>query len=172
MIVARLHEKDKEVLASLKIWKKLNEKYKNDWKLVIVGDGPDRKKYQKFITDNKIKDIYFQGAHLDLKQFYIESSILLVTSPAEGFGLTLIEAQQFACVPIVYNSFSALNDIIVNDYNGKIIPNREEDIFVDTLYQLMNDKEKRNNMGINGLDYIKKFFRYQIVQKWIDLLDH
>jgi glycosyltransferase involved in cell wall biosynthesis len=46
-----------------------------------------------------------------------------MTSAYEGWGLTLTEAQQMGVVPIAFDSFGAVYDIIENEYNGLIIPN-------------------------------------------------
>lgn len=54
----------------------------------------------------------------------------MMTSIWEGLPMTLIEAMHYGCVPIAFDSFAALYDLIDNGNNGFIIPNNDIDCFV------------------------------------------
>lgn len=43
-----------------------------------------------------------------------------MTSAFEGFGMTLVEAQQYGVVPIVMDSYKSLHDIIKNDETASL----------------------------------------------------
>lgn len=97
-------------------------------------------------NDMGLKRITFHG-FLDPVEFYKRSRCLLMTSNFEGFGMVLVEAMQYGCVPFAYNSFESLTDIIDNGYNGFIIPPFNTDKYVEYLYQY----------AISSEDYKKKF---------------
>jgi glycosyltransferase involved in cell wall biosynthesis len=63
-----------------------------------------------------LKRVNFEG-YRNPQPFYKRASIFVMTSANEGFPMTLIEAQQNGCVPVVMNSFSALREIIQNNIN-------------------------------------------------------
>ena len=57
----------------------------------------------------------------------------MMTSHIEGWPMTLLEAQQYGCVPIVYNTFAALSEIIENNVNGYIIGKYDEEAFFNAI---------------------------------------
>ena len=60
------------------------------------------------------------------QSYYLNSSIFLMTSDYEGWGMTITEAQQFGCIPIVLNTFASLQDLIANGENGFIVDSVDE----------------------------------------------
>ena len=80
-----------------------------------------------------------------------------MTSAFEGFGMTLVEAQQYGVVPIVMDSYKSLHDIIKNDENGIIIPDNDFESFVNELKNLMNDDKRRRRLAENGSETCKQF---------------
>lgn len=69
-----------------------------------------------------------------------------MTSAFEGFPMTLVEAEQFGCVPIVMDSFSSLSSIITDGKNERIIANHDEDGFLSAMEELMANPEKLHNL--------------------------
>lgn len=117
---------------ALYIWQWLQNELP-DWELSIVGDGPWRERMQDLCRKLGLKRVVFYGFK-DPRPFYRESSVLWMTSNFEGWGLVLTEAMQYGCVPIVYNSFSSITDIIESGKTGYIIaPFDTEQFAVRTL---------------------------------------
>jgi len=164
LVVSRIEEKQKRISLILEIWKKIskNNNYK-DWNLTIVGDGSDMKKIKK-LAEN-LPRINFKGWQ-DPRNFYLDSSIFLMTSAFEGWGITLVESLQRACVPVAMNSFSSLHDIIANEENGFIIPNNDIEAFVEKVCLLMDNVELREKMAKNGMENCKKFDVKVITNEW------
>lgn len=171
LIVSRLLEFQKRISYALKIWQniEMDSRY-NDWNLIIVGYGQDEGLYRNYVNDNNLKRVSFMGKQ-DQKQFYIDSSIFMMTSEFEGFGLTLVEAQSFGCVPIAFNSFSSLSDIIDNGTTGIVIDNNNFQNFVQNLKILMSDTLYRNRLAKNAMQNVERFSIGHIGQKWIKLLN-
>ena len=95
----------------------------------------------------------------------------MMTSSFEGFGITLTEAQQFGCVPIVQNTYASLTDIIQDGVNGVIIDDSQEERFAQQLAKLMRDSQRRKRMAQEGLKSCQKFSQEKITQKWIGLFN-
>ena len=125
LIVARLNEKEKCIIKSLEIWKQVVKSASN-WKLQIVGSGPDENILKEYVKKKSIKNVEFYPAQ-NPTEFYRKASIFLMTSRSEGWGCTLTEAMQLGCVPVAIETYTAINDIIDNRENGtKTVENRKE----------------------------------------------
>ena len=93
----------------------------SDWELLLVGDGPWLDRLKQLSLKLKLKRVQFCGFQ-DPMPFYQKASILWMTSNFEGWGLVLTEAMQFGCVPIAFNSFGSISDIIDNNQSGCLVP--------------------------------------------------
>ena len=94
----------------------------------------------------------------------------MLTSLFEGWGLTLTEAQQNACVPIAFNTYASLTDIITDGYNGFVIDEGNITDYVSKLKLLMKDSEKRREMAENAVVSSHRFEKGIIVSQWNQLL--
>lgn len=177
----QLKEKEKEVLIvsrfvnnkrvdmSLKIWRFI-EKERQDWTLKLVGFGPEQENLEKLVKKLRLKNVVFVGK-AEPFEFYKKASIFMSNSALEGWMLTLTEAQQMGCVPIAMNSYKALPQIIDSGKDGIIIPNNNIKEFVNQLLYLMNNREVRERMAVNGIESCKRFTIDKIAAKWVELFE-
>lgn len=171
LIVARMHEGQKKISKALEIWKKICEDSKLDeWSLDIVGDGPDRHSYEEWVRKNNLKRVIFHGFQPPL-EFYRKSSIFMMTSAFEGFAMTLLEACQTGAVPMAFDSFSSLRDIVENHKNGIIIPCEDIQKYVSELKNLMTDDALRRNMAMASVDKSRGYSIDRITKKWTELFE-
>lgn len=171
LIVARLEEMQKRIISALEIWEKVTQDGRfQDWQLQIVGGGEDEKYYE-----SKIKELHLRNIRLFGRQpsqsFYEKASIFIMTSAFEGFPMVLLEAQQMGCVPMVFDSFGAVYDIIEDGKNGCVIPNNNLDLYAKRLMWLMEHKEDREQMALNGIKSCQKFSPEKIAEQWKNLFE-
>ncbi len=166
LYVGRMAENEKRMSIIIKCWSMICNKYK-DWKLVFVGDGPDMEKTKKLAKN--LPRTYFKG-YQDPRNFYLASPIFLMTSSHEGFGVTLIEAQNNGCVPVAMDSSSSFHDIIKNGENGFIVQNNNKKAFIEKICLLIDNTELRERMARNGMESVKKFSVENIVEKWNNVI--
>lgn len=166
LFVGRIFEYHKRLSYILRIWKQIeiDGRY-SDWKLVIVGDGPDMHQTKQFSTELGLEQISFEGFR-DPRQYYLESALFMMTSAFEGFGMTLVEAQQYGTVPIAMDSYKSLHDILQDKVNGIVVPDNDIDCFVKELKQLMDDKEKRKQLAMKGSETCRRFSVDSIATQW------
>lgn len=81
----------------------------------------------------------------------------MLTSNIEGFGMTLTEAMQEGCVPLAFNTYSAVNDIIDNGINGFVIDKGEEDVYAEKIKYLIDNDEIRIKMSYEALKSSENF---------------
>ncbi len=165
LVIARMEEGQKRISNILKVWNRLLWKYKN-WRLVVVGNGKDLEYYKEYVRKNNIGRVEFVGASDNVQQFYSTSKIFLMTSIWEGFGMTLIEAQSFGCVPVAFDNFAALHDII-NGSNGAIVKSNDLDEYVKTVDDLMGHDAKLNEMSVQAINSSRhNFDTDKILDEW------
>lgn len=94
LMAARMNYPHKDHYTVLKAVKILRDKYKQNVKLVLLGDGPERKKIEKFVKDENISDmVVFENSQPDVQNYYKACSVLVHASVAgEGLPTIIIEA--------------------------------------------------------------------------------
>lgn len=148
LFVGRLAaEKNVEFL--IKAHKKIVEKNPNI-KLLIVGDGPDKEKYEKLSAYLELQEnIIFNGksAWEEVPIFYHASNLFATASKTETQGLTVIEAMASNITPLCIKDESFLGTV-TDELNGRIFETEEEYINqVFELYQDNNLRQKYNNQA-------------------------
>lgn len=169
LIVSRMQEDQKRIYAALKIWKCI-AKNNQDWKLIIVGDGPDLSTYKNYAKD--IDNIVFEGHSNNVSKYYRIAKVFMMTSIWEGLPMTLIEAMHYGCIPIVFDSFAAVHDIIDEEVTGFIIPNNDYWTYEKKLDCLLHDCDMQEKMCKNILSITNRFSINNIMGKWKNELDN
>lgn len=91
-----------------------------------------------------------------------------MTSIAEGWGMVLVEAQQYGCVPIAYRSYAALDDIITDGENGFCVKAFDQKEYVKKLRELVGDSELRHRMANSRIKSVERYNVEHIGALWID----
>ncbi|MDR2408288.1 MAG: glycosyltransferase [Bacteroidales bacterium] len=166
LFVGRIYEPVKRITYILDAWKLLQNKEKTrDWKLYIVGDGPNLDSLKKHAESSTCRDVFFTGRQNPI-EYYRRASIFLMTSLFEGWAMTLIEAQQNGCVPVVMDSFQSLPEIIQGGINGLIVPNNDIPAFAEATEKLIANDELRLKLAYKGIETCKKFSVDNIAKQW------
>ena len=116
IMVGRL-AKEKNHEEILLYFKKLN---RNDNKLVIIGDGPDRSNLESYVNELGIsKDVVFTGMvpHEEIGGYYQMGDVFVSASSSETQGLTYFEALANG-IPVVCRKDDCLTNIVKNGVNG------------------------------------------------------
>ena len=170
LVCARMSEYHKRISLILKAWQRLQRgKATDGWALKLIGEGPDLERYRKQAAYLKITDVEFCGRQAPLP-YYQEASILLLTSSAEGWGLSLTEALQNGAVPVVMNSSPVYTDIIKNGYNGYLTPNGDEKTFANHIKALTSNPRLLRAMQMNAIASASCFSIDKTIGKWEALL--
>lgn len=124
---------------ALYAWQKLQDRL-SDWKLLMVGDGPLLPRCIEFAKELNLKRVEFVGFQ-NPQQLYKESPLLWMTSNYEGWGLVLTEAMQYKCVPVAFDSFEAIADIITDGHDGCLVEPFDIKNFAETTLQLVSSRK-------------------------------
>jgi len=171
LIVTRLSDRQKRISTALKIWKNVQQKTDiEDWKLTIIGTGEDELYYKHLAKKHQIKAVNFEGKQNPI-EYYRRASIFMMTSAHEGFPMTLLEAQQMGVVPIAFDSFGAVSDIIENEKNGLLVGKNNNNQYAKKLIWLMQNIEQRRKMAKFATDTCQIFTLENVIRQWVDLFN-
>lgn len=171
LVVSRFSEEQKNLKSALRIWKRIEAVGYGSWQLKLVGYGPDEEALRKYSEELGLQRVVFEGKSNNVKSYYEKSRLFMMTSRNEGFGMTLIEAQQMGCVPLAYDTYTALHDIISNGENGMIIPFEDEERYAQQMMRLMDDEALRSKLMRRGMETSAAFNVEHITDCWISLLN-
>jgi glycosyltransferase involved in cell wall biosynthesis len=97
---------------------------------------------------------------------YRNSSILVVTSLYEPFGLVIPEAMSCGLPVISYDSPFGPASIISDGIDGFLVQNNNQEMFINRMFRLMHDEPLRLLMGMNAIESSKRFSSDIIMSKW------
>ena len=158
MYCGRLYNATKAIDALLRIWKRVQGEL-IDWKLVLVGDGPDRESLQKQVASDKLERVVFAGWTADVASYYRKASIVCLTSRTESWGLALTEAQTNGVIPIAYCCSEGVKAILSpSGINGFTVTPGDEEEYARVLLTVVNMSEVekmkiRKNVVKKALEY-------------------
>lgn len=166
LFVGRL-EPVKRVDLMLEIWSIIENKYP-EWRFIIVGDGSQK---DELINKTKLLGlghVSFEG-YTSPTNYYKKASLFWMTSSYEGFGMTLVEAMSYCCVPIAMDSYASIHDIIDNEENGILVNNNDIEGFVNANSTLMDDDIILKSMSLNAWKKSKSFDLENVINEWFKL---
>lgn len=170
LIVSRMEDTQKKISHALRIWNEIEKSNRlKDWKLILLGIGSDLDSYKQYVRKHQLKQVSFRGLQVP-EEYYRQASIFMMTSKSEGWGLTLTEAQQYGCVPIAFDTYASLHEIITDRFNGFIIKKNDLAGYVSQLETLMADSILRKRMAIAAIDSSHRFEQNVIAEQWHELL--
>jgi len=148
----------------LKIWEQIETELP-DWELHVYGRSTQENLKQ--VAENlDLKNIHFHNPVADIGAKYLESSIMVLPSRSEGFGMVLIEAMTFGLPVISFNCPNGPKDIIKEGEDGFLIENGNTSEFVEKLKSLMRSENSRLEMGKKARQNVQRFSANKIIKQW------
>lgn len=152
------------------IWSELENRH-TDWRFTIVGDGIERDELEKQVKAFGLKRVRFEGFQRETESYYHRASILVMASSFEGWPMVLGEAMQQGCLPVAYDSFASLYDIVEDGVSGRIIRAFRRSDFVAALDSLMGDDALRMRLQQGTMAKAAEYALPTIAKRWYELFD-
>lgn len=150
------------------------EKYKEvkEWTLDIYGQG-DRTDYRRLMVELGIdaNRCHLNGPVDDVGQVYMDSSIFVLSSRFEGFGLVLIEAMASGLSVVSFDCPAGPDEIITDGYDGLLSPSCDVKVLAQKLMMLMTDEELRKRLSQNARQSAQRYEMDMVAGKWVDLFN-
>lgn len=153
----------------LKSWALVSNEF-SDWQLEIYGKKELDDKLEILAKSLDIQDnIAFYEPEKNIQEKYLESSIFVMSSRYEGFGMVLIEAMACGLPCVSFNCNYGPSDIIENEVDGIVVPKGNTQQLAEALSQLIKNIELRNQMGFNAKENVKRYLPENVLAKWDQL---
>lgn len=151
------------------IWKIVYSKYP-DWHLDLYGEGElwDQFKQEADLLNINIE---FHKPINEIFEAYCNSSIFVLTSVYEPFGLVMPEAMSCGLPVVAFDCPYGPADIITDGEDGFLIKNRDIHAFADKVCQLIEDVSLRKAMGQRAIASSQRFSADKIMPMWKQLFE-
>lgn len=152
----------------LRAWHLIKED-SSDWQLYIFGNG-NRIPYQKIANQLGLgESVHLMPATDDIAEEFTKSSIYVMSSRYEGFGLVLAEAMSCGLPCISFDCPYGPREIISDGEDGLLAQDGNIEDLAQKMRQLMSDAELRKAMGAKALHNIVRYEPETIMTLWIKL---
>ncbi|MDO6518277.1 glycosyltransferase family 4 protein [Zobellia uliginosa] len=144
----------------------------DDWELILVGDGPNKKKFMQLADDLNISEkTSFEGKRTDIHNYYKKASIFVFTSEHEGFPNALMEALFFGVPSISTNCPHGPADLIQDKKNGYLVPVGDQVLLEEKMKRLMSQADLRTKFSQNSIKSTEKLKMATISEIWKKHID-
>jgi glycosyltransferase involved in cell wall biosynthesis len=136
-------------------------KLKNNFKLIIIGEGPEKEKLvdlsKELNLENNIKFIDFQQNIENVYAYLKSSKTFILPSEREGFGMIVLEANACGLPVITINHRdNAAKDLIKDNFNGFVVNLSVKDIY-RKVKEILGDKNNLSQISINSKKSVIKY---------------
>lgn len=141
--------------------------------LNLVGDGNLKNDITNKIESLDLKENIKLCGYLsqsEIKKVMLDSSLYIMTSLTESFGLVLIEANSYGIPCIAFDSASGAKQIIEN--KELLVSNRDKEKMAKLIVKLLKDKDKLQAYGKEAYNNCQKYLLANVKKKWLDLLSN
>lgn len=154
----------------LEMWKRVHAKHP-DWILDIYAQGELRDEYLPKIKQLDI-NIRVNDGTPDIFDRYCDSSIFILTSVYEPFGLVLPEAMSCGLPVVSFDCDYGPREIITDGVDGYLVPLGNVEVFADRVCQLIENPLLRQKMGQAGILSSERFSPEIIMPQWKTLFEN
>lgn len=144
-------------------------KEKPNFKLLIIGDGPDKENYENMVKERNLeKNIIFTGkvAWEAIPIYYQLGDVFVSASQSETQGLTIIEAMA-ASLPALCIDDESFRNTVIDDLNGYLFKDKKE--CKKIILKLMNDKKLLENIQIGARNSAEMHSSKYFAEKVLDV---
>lgn len=140
--------------------------------LLILGDGIRLKQMRQLALNLGIADkIVFKGFVQDPSPYLKQALFTTLTSKYEGMPTVLIESLILGTPVVSFNCSTGPNEIIQHGVNGLLVPDQNNDQFVEAMNQMLTDKKLHDYVKRKGRSTVAKFDKASVKIQWLQLLN-
>lgn len=145
-----------------------------DWKLRIVGEGAERERLEKMISDNKAQNYIELVGMLDSTRVEEEmkrASIYAMSSKSEGFAFVIIEAQSCWLPTVAFDVRVGPGMLLEDGKTGFLVPDGDEDAYIRRTLELIENDQLREAMGREAQLHSLRYSRDEVADIWYSVLE-
>ncbi len=152
---------DKGIGELIDAFLRFNKKYP-DSQLYLLGDGPERKDFEKRASLNKA--ITFLGYQQNPLDYVAKSHVFLLPTYHEGFSLALVEACMLG-MPVIATNVGGNPEIIRHEETGLLVDVKDVETLYDAMVKLYENKNLCEKLSKNAREiYLEKFNYEEVIR--------
>lgn len=125
-------------------------------KIMLIGDGPERKILEIFAKKNGIeRQVIFTGFQKDALELLPALDMFVLPSLSEGTPMALLEAMSYG-IPAIASEVGGIPKVIISGENGVLVTPKKPIELADAIFQLSKTEEYRVRLSNKGKDCIKE----------------
>jgi glycosyltransferase involved in cell wall biosynthesis len=136
--------------------------------LIILGEGPERKKLENIILNKNLSDrIHLLGLVDDIWPWYRYTKCFVSSSLSESWGNVIVEAMSQGCPVVAFDCDYGPREIITDGLNGLLVKTNDMQSLKNKITELISNKQLRNKIIINGLIRSSEFDPKTLSIQWL-----
>lgn len=142
-----------------------------DWKLVILGDGPMMNDLKQQVVSLNLQDrVFLNGATPNVDLWLSKASIFAFSSVSEGFPNALAEAMCAGLPCVSFDCSTGPKDLITDRKNGFLVPSGDENLFADRIQELASNSDLRESLGAEAKKLREQLDADIIAEKYLNFI--
>lgn len=143
-----------------------------DWKIDIFGEGEEKEDLLRIIKENNLDGyVHIHEPVKNIKEQYMKSDMLAVTSRWEGFPMVILEAEACGLPVVSFDCDYGPGDLIKHGGNGYLVPVGDAHAFAGRVVEIALNKEKRKGMGRMSFENAQKYRESEVFRLWDRMLN-
>ena len=144
---------------------------KKNIKLVLIGDGPQKIKLEKWVIEKKLSEnVIFLGFLNNPFQYLRKSMFTLLTSKNEGLPNLITESLACGTPVVAFDCQSGPSELINNRQNGLLVENQDFDKFRIAMNEMVENTTLYQYCKSNAFESVQQFAIEKIGKQWLDYL--
>jgi glycosyltransferase involved in cell wall biosynthesis len=143
LMVSRFDLRTKDFVTLIDAYAFLDKAIRDQYQLVIVGDGPDFDVVKKYVEQSEVSDrVILPGRDINPFRWMSKSSVFVLSSLSEGFSMVLLEAMTLGIPVIASNCNVGPSDILDSGRYGMLFePGNKEQLASSLTCMLSGEHE-------------------------------
>jgi len=142
------------------------------FKLVIIGQGPEKKNLEFRIWNLELRDKVFlldQMPHSKLLLYFKTADCFILNTGYEGLPHIILEAMQMKA-PVITTNVGGNPEVIKDGYNGLLVEYNNRKQLKEAILKLWLDKKCQQKFITNSLKELKKFNLDEMINQTLEVL--
>lgn len=140
-------------------------------KLLLVGDGGYKDKYESLVTELGVEEkVEFLGYRKDIHNLMMLSDVSVSSSRQEGLPVNVMEAMATG-LPLIVTNCRGNRDLVRSGENGIIVDVDDVEAFARAIEKLYSSKELRERFSIKNKELIQLYSLPNVMKEMKDIYD-
>ncbi|MDI6785417.1 MAG: N-acetyl-alpha-D-glucosaminyl L-malate synthase BshA [bacterium] len=133
--------------------------------LLLIGDGPQKEDIRNLVNKlNLTKKVIFDNSKQKIAKIISKSSIFILSSKMESFGLAALEAMSCG-LPIVAYKVGGLPEVIAHNKNGFLVKKDNVQALAEAVLKILQSKTLFEKFSINSREIVISSFNEDKIVK-------